>query len=208
MILEERKLNSIEKEIAKLTKSAERYANILAKKDAECKKLGCDWTREEMHEHEERGDMSNKQWSAYFGRVVARGNVEDVQRRLENAFKRVEKARSAFEAVAEKVAEKTEKAERLTERENAWLQSTEKREKEYQAWLEWFKAECLKDGITIKNADAHFIAGNTPKGNSFAMCINSGASIRSRHCYQLSINGVTYFTSGLFSTGYAYLMNN
>ena len=76
-----------------------------------------------------------------------------------------------------------------------------KSEKEYEAWLKQFKAECLLDGITIEYATNTLIAGKTKSGKQFTMYLNNGCTYRSGHCYTLTIESDTIFTSGLFSTG-------
>lgn len=202
MTMQEKKVESIKKEIEKMTASLERYTNILAKKNEKCIKLGCDWTQEEMRIHRD-SDMTDKQWGAWFDRCIAEGNVEDTQKRLDNAFGRLEKAEAEFSKVAERIAED----EMIANKEAGWLEAMQKRQEEYEKWLAEFKAECLEDGIIIDEASRHFFSGTDANGRRFAMYINSGWTERSLHSYTLRINGTTYFTSGLFSTGYRYLMS-
>lgn len=203
MTMAEKKVESIKKEIEKLTKSVERTTNSYNKKTEKCIKLGCDWTDEEMRLHRDI-DMTDKQWSAWFDRAVTESDMKDYQERLEHAFKRLEKAEGEFEKVAERIAED----EAIANKENNWLELIAKREEEYQKWLAQFKAECLEDGIVIDEASSNWITGITPKGKRFSMYINSGWTERSFHSYTLRINGTTYFTSGLFATGYKYLKAN
>lgn len=204
MTMTEKKVQSIKKEIEKLTKSLERYNGICEKKIDKCEKLECKWTDEEMRIHRDDNTMSDKQWSAWFEMRVANGNIKDTESRLENAFARLERAEEEFK----KVEEKTKIDEEIENKELSWLEAREKKEDEFYKWLSQFKAECLLDGIIINEAEYSFISGNTKSGKRFAMYINSGYSTRSRHCYTLRIEGNTYFTSGEFSTGYKYLMNN
>ena len=199
----EQKVNSINKEIEKLTKSLERYAGILNKKIAKCEKLDCNWTREEMFVKRENNEMSQEQWEAWFDKSLAEGNVEDTQERLDNAFRRLERANKEFE----KVAEQIELDEMINDKELQWMKARELKEEEYYKWLAQFKADCLKDGIIIDEASSNWISGNTKSGKRFTMYINNGWTERSWHSYTLRINGTTYFTSGLFETGYRYLMN-
>lgn len=203
MTMAEKKMNSIQKEIEKLEKSLERYQGLLEKKIAKCEKLDCNWTREQMFEKRENNEMSQEQWSAWFDKSLAEGNVEDTQHRLENACKRFEKAAAEYEKVAEKTAED----ERIDAKELEWLENRQKSEEEYYKWLEQFKKECAKDGIIIDEASNNWIYGNTASGKKFSMYINDGYTIRSLHSYTLRVNGVVLFTSGLFSTAYKYLMN-
>lgn len=204
MTMAEKKMNSIQKEIEKLEKSLERYQGLLAKKIAKCEKLNCNWTREQMFEKRENGEMSQEQWSAYFDKSLAEGDVEDTQHRLENAAKRFERAVVEYE----KVAEKAEEDERIDAKELEWLENCQKSEEEYYRWLEQFRKECAKDGIIIDEASNNWISGNTKSGKRFAMYINNGWTQRSLTSYTLRVNGTVLFTSGLFSTGYKYLMNS
>lgn len=198
----EQKVNSINKEIEKLSKSLERYAGLLNKKIDKCEKLDCNWTDEEMFIKRDNNEMTQEQWSAWFDKSLEESHVEDTQRRLDNAFKRLERASEEFA----KVSEQIELDQMITEKELQWMQARELKEEEYYKWLMQFRADCLKDGIIIDKASASFISGNTKKGKRFAMYINSGWTERSRHSYTLRIDGTTYFTSGLFETGYRYLM--
>lgn len=205
MTMAEKKLQSVQKKIEKLTKSLERYSNLLKKKTDKCIKLNCDWDDTEMRYHrDELKDMTDAQWQAWFDRRIEYGHVEDAQSRLENAFKRLERAESDFQKVAERLAED----EMIANKEAGWLEAMQRREEEYYKWLAEFKTDCLKDGIIIEEASANWITGTTRGGNHFSMYINSGWTERSLHSYTLRIAGITYFTSGLFSTGYRYLMSH
>ena len=205
MTMTEKKMNSIQKEIEKLTKSLNRYQGILDKKVAKCEKLNCNWIGNEWFEH--RDNCTPEQDVAHFEMTVAQSNVDDTKRRLENANKRLNKITGKFEEESKKSAEDQKELDRANEIENAWLSGTKKtpeeREAEYQAWLKQFKAECLKDGVVIENASNNFINGITKGGKKFVMYINSGMTERSWHCYTLNIEGNTIFTSGDFSTAYA-----
>lgn len=203
MTMAEKKMNSIQKEIEKLEKSLERYQGLLEKKIAKCEKLNCNWTREQMFEKRNNNEMSQEQWSAYFDKSLAEGNVEDTQHRLDNAAKRFEKAVAEYE----KVAEKAEEDERIDAKELEWLENRQKSEEEYYRWLEQFRKECAEDGIIIDEASNNWISGNTKSGKRFVMYINNGWTKRSITSYTLRVNGTVLFTSGLFSTGYKYLMN-
>lgn len=200
MTMAEKKVESIKKEIEKLTKSVERTTNSYNKKTEKCIKLGCDWTDEEMRLHRDV-DMTDKQWMAWFDRAVTESDKKDYEERLERAFVRLEKANESLEKVQERIQED----EAIANKEANWLELIAKKEEEYQKWLAQFKAECLEDGIVIDEASSNWITGNTPNGKRFSMYINSGWTERSFHSYTLKINGVTYFTSGLFATGYKYL---
>ena len=205
MTMTEKKMISIQKEIEKLTKSLNRYQNILDKKVAKCEKLGCNWNGDEWFQN--RDTCTPDQSVAHFEMTVAQSNVDDTNRRLENANKRLEKITGKFEVESKKSAEDQKELDRAKEIESSWLsshkKSAEELEVEYQAWLKKFKAECLKDGVVIENATNNFINGYTKSGKKFVMYINNGMTERSWHCYTLNIDGQTVFTSGDFSTGYA-----
>lgn len=81
----------------------------------------------------------------------------------------------------------------------------EERKAEYEKWLAQFKADCLKDGIVIDKASNSWITGKTKSEKSFCLSINNGFTERSFHCYTLTIDGATIFTSGDFSTAYRYI---
>ena len=204
MTMAEKKMNSIQKEIEKLEKSLDRYKGLLEKKIAKCEKFNCNWTREQMFEKRENGEMSQEQWEAYFDKSLAKSNVEDTQHRLENAGKRFEKAVAEYEKVAEKTAEDEE----INSKELQWLEARQKNEEEYYKWLNQFKKDCAKDGIIIEEASNNWISGYTKSGKKFSMYINNGWTKRSIYSYTLRVNGTVLFTSGLFSTGYRYLKNS
>lgn len=203
MTMAEKKVESIKKEIEKLEKSLERYTGIYNKKAEKCEKLGCKWTDEEMRAHRDV-DMTDVQWGAWFEMSVAEMNTKDTQERLEHSFNRLERA----EAELDKVQAKIDEANEITAKELSWLNSMEKKEEEYYAWLSQFRAECLKDGITLDDISNWHITGTTHGGKHFSMYLNDGFTERSLHSYTLRVNGCVFFTSGLFSTGYRYLMNH
>lgn len=203
MTMAEKKMNSIQKEIEKLEKSLERYQGLLEKKTAKCEKLGCNWSDEEFFVKRDANEVTQEQWSAWFDKSLAENNVEDTQRRLENAAKRFEKAVAEYEKVAERVAED----EAINTKELQWLENRQKSEKEYYEWLNQFRKECAKDGILIDEASKNWVTGYTKAGKKFIMYINDGWTKRSLYSYTLKVNGTVLFTSGLFSTGYKYLMS-
>lgn len=203
MTMAENKMNSIQKEIEKLEKSLARYQGLLEKKVAKCEKLECNWSDEEYFAKRDANEVTQEQWSAWFDKSLAEGNVEDTQRRLENAGKRFEKAVAEYEKVAEKTAEDEE----ISAKELQWLEAAHKSEEEYYKWLAQFKKECAEDGIIIEEASNNWISGRTATGKKFSMYINEGWTRRSLYSYTLRVNGTVLFTSGLFSTGYKYLKN-
>ena len=197
----ERKMQSTQKEIEKLTKSLARYQGILEKKVAKCESLGCNWTRDEFFQHRDT-DMTQEQDEAYFDKGIAEMNVEDTQRRLQKAQNRLSKLMPQEESVEQDRKEH----ERLSGIEKKWLSMTaEEIKADYERWLKQFKADCLKDGIIIEDASNNFICGQTAKGERFYMAINNGFTERSFHCYTLRVDGQTVFTSGDFVTAYRYI---
>lgn len=213
MTMNERKMESIEKEIAKIAKSLERYESILVKKTELCIKLNCNWTDEEyrsrmkeLHARHEGAQIvffgedddliTKKQNSAWFDKSLAEDNVTDCKRKLENAEKRYVKISETVRAENEKNEDFRKAYEQASEMERKMLQ--EKANEEYEKWLTWFKDECLKDGVIIKEACNSWVIGITPSGKKFSFWINNGYTERSWHCYSLRIDGNTIFTSGEF----------
>lgn len=222
MTMNEKKMEAVEKEIAKLAKSLERYAAILEKKTALCIKLGCNWTDEEyrsimkqLHErhageavvHFGNDDdlITGKQNGAYFDKGIAEDNVEDCKRRLENAERRYAKITEAVRVENENNEAFRKSYEQASEMERKML--AQKAEEEYQKWLAWFKAECLKDGVVIEEASNNYVIGFTPSGKRFSFWLNNGYTERSCHCYSLRIDGVQIFTSGEFWRCYNVVKN-
>ena len=190
------------KDVEKYTKAVARYTALLEKKIAKCNELNCNWTFDQWLEHREAKDYTDDQYFAWFKADLERDHIAEAERNLAYAEKQLEKLTGKAEAKAEENAQE----ERLNKMENAWWAMTaEERKAEYEAWLKEFKAECAKDGVIIDEADSQCIKGTTAYGKRFGMWINSGYAERSRHCYTLYIEGQTIFTSGDFSTGYAYI---
>lgn len=79
--------------------------------------------------------MSQEQWSAWFDKSLKESDVEDTQKRLENAGKRFEKAVAEYERSSEKTAEDEE----INAKELQWLEAVQKSEEEYHQWLTQFK---------------------------------------------------------------------
>lgn len=211
MTMNEKRMNSIIKEIEKLAKSLERYRGVLEKKIEKCNKFECNWTKEEFLLHRDN-DMTEKQWDAYFCKTIAEHDVEDTESRIENAEKRLAKITGKVEADMEVEKQRKE----IDSIENAWLsrlkeeveKTPEQRKEEYKEWLRQFKADCLKDGIIINEASNICITGNTPLGKRFSIYINNGFTERSFYCYTLKIDGQTIFTSGTFGTCYIVVKGN
>lgn len=209
----EKKMNSIIKEIEHLNKSLDKRQFLLQKKIEKCKKLNCNWTKEERWELKESGTpITDKQEEAWFNKYCAEGDVEDLERRLQNAESRLAKITGRFEEQQEVI----QKQEEIKQMESGWLKmlkeelqkTPEERKAEYEAWVKEFTAMCAKDGIQLDNdPSSSWISGQTPSGKHFMVYINSGFSERSFYCYTLNIAGETIFTSGTFGTCYQVIKN-
>lgn len=198
----EKQMARATKDVEKYTKAVARYTALLEKKTAKCNELNCNWTWEQWIEHREANTYTTDQYMAWSKMGMERDHLEEAEKKLAYAEKELAKLTGEANAKAEENAQE----ERLNKMENAWWAMTaEERKAEYEAWLKEFKAECAKDGVIIDKADSQCIKGTTAYGKRFGMWINSGYTERSRHCYTLYIEGQTIFTSGDFSTGYAYI---
>lgn len=198
----EKQMAKATKDVEKYTKAVTRYTALLEKKTAKCNELNCNWTWEQWIEHREANTYTTDQYMAWSKKGIEEKYLEEAQHNLNRAQKYLEEITGKAEAKAEENAQE----ERLNRIEDSWWKMTaEERKAEYEAWLKEFKAECAKDGVIIDEADSHCIRGTTAYGKRFGMWINSGYTERSRHCYTLYIEGQTIFTSGDFSTGYAYI---
>lgn len=206
MTMLEKQMNSIKKEIEKLEKSLATHQTRLEKKIANAEKANANWTVEEFENHRDT-DMTQPQWAAYFELYSERMDVKDIKERLANAHKRLDKISPKVETKLQEIETENELTEKINHIESHWISKEEKKQ-QYEAWLKKFKAECLKDGIIIDEADANFVNGTTPNGKRFVIYINNGWTERSRYCYTLMINGDCLFTSGTFHKAYSYLMKN
>ena len=74
-----------------------------------------------------------------------------------------------------------------------------KKEELYRLEFEEERKEWLKDGIVLESR----YYGMTPSGQRFYIHGNCGMTLRSRHCFTLTINGDTIFTSGEFWRAYS-----
>lgn len=208
MTMNEKKVQSIQKEIEKLTNSLNRYKGLLEKKIAKCEKLNCNWNEEEFFIKRDSGELTQETFNAWFAKSIEEDHVKDTEKRIKNAIERLEKATGVWEKEIEATIAEKEFEERANGIESKWMKlSAEEIKAQYEKWLAEFKAECLKDGIIIDHASSLFISGETPKGKRFVLDINNGWTDRSNHCYTLRIGGIVYFTSGTFQTCYRYIKN-
>lgn len=207
----EKRAESIRKEIAKYEARLARHEAKLAKATAKAEKMGATEFKEEWNETNPENPMYRKPEhmpfvSAYFDYKRATSDVEETKQYLENANKRLEKILPQV-AEIEAVTAECEAIGNIEAKmiRNLPKKSAEELKAEYEAWLAEFKADCLKDGIIIDEATAHFVAGTAKNGKRFALYINNGFTERSLHCYTLRIDGETIFTSGDFVTAYRIL---
>lgn len=201
MTMLEKRIAATMKDMEKAQKGIDRLTNWGIKKEAKCIELGCMWTDDEFYEHRDNGTMTDKQWAAYFDWHCNNREINEYRRKLEIASRTLDK----LTAKADDAAEAQRQQEHIDGMANSYeIQKTTK--EEFEKWLAEFKAECAKDGITIEDANRNFIHGLSKGGKKFAMSINNGFTNRSWHSYTLYVDGETVFTSGLFATGYRYLM--
>ena len=203
----EKKAASIQKEIDKYTTQITRRKALLEKKTQKClDKFGCAWTDEEFSQI--RDTCTQEQYAAWFDLSLARDSLKEAEDHLANAEARFRKLIPQLEEAAAKEEDDARIDEIKTSLEkNLSLKDYVKAEQEYQKWLKWFKAECLKDGIIIEYYTYNMIRGSLKNGKTFDLYINEGYTERSEHCYTLYINREVIFTSGLFETAYKLLRN-
>lgn len=198
------------KELEKLEKRLERQQKALAKAEAKAEKLGVkDWTNEQHNEWlnnvetvgleegytctliKNKADIEkNGAWFSYYG---AKRDIEETTNAIERCKARLDKKEEEYnEAIAQ------QEKEEIPVRENLIKATFEEMQKEW-----------AKDGITLEGATGRYYWGTTQQGKRFAISGNSyGYTTRSLHCYTLTINGQTIFTSGLFWRAYHIIKNN
>ena len=200
----ERMLKRCENDIAKAQKGIDRCTKWNEKKEAKCVKLNCLWTTfEEFATHRDT-DMTQPQYAAYVDWSMNLKQIKEYEHNLAVAQREYDKLQGRYNTACEAA----EFEDHVNNMENSWSQSVnlEEEHEKYLRWLEQFKADCLKDGIVINEATNNYISGLSKQGEKFVMYINNGWTERSNHSYTLRVDGETVFTSGLFSTGYRYLM--
>lgn len=182
------------KELEKLNTRLERAKKAYEKKLETAKKYGVEnWTIDDRHkwletvETTENGFIVNKSDikinSAWFDMVCAEDEVKDLEKSIEKAEKRFEKAEIKLDEYHKEV----KKIADLKEREKLMQAEFEKEQKQW-----------AKDGITL---EARYY-GITPNGKRFYIERNHGETFRSLHCFTLTIDGETIFTSGEFWRAY------
>lgn len=207
----ERQAASVQKELDKLNARLTREQARLNKLTAKAEAVGATCTRDEWYAGM-REAYTDEQKDAWFDVACATRDVEDTKSQIENAEKRLAKLTGKVEARKEADEKEAAEVERIGKIEMKMLSEEQikanaaRREAEYEKWLAEFKAECLKDGIEIDEACGRWFSGKAANGKRFHLDGNCGWTTRSRHCYTLTINGNTVFTSGEFVTAYRYLM--
>ena len=182
------------KELEKLNARLERAKKAYEKKLETAKKYGVEnWDSNDRHkwletvETTENGFIVNKSDikinSAWFDMVCAENEVKDLEKSIERAEKRFEKAEIKLDEYHKEV----QKIADLKEREKLRQAEFEKEQKQW-----------AKDGITLESR----YYGTTPNGKRFYIERNHGVTIRSLYCFTLTIDGETIFTSGEFWRAY------
>lgn len=202
----EKQAESARKDLEKLLARKERQEKSLAKKTAVAEKLGCAWTEEEWFGGK-REEATPEQMGAYWDYSFLRHDLEETVHSIEKAQKRFDRLTGKAEVVLEAKTAEEKEVTRISGIENHMI-NAELKEKNYQAWLKKFKADCLKDGVVIDEVGSSFIDGFTKNGKRFVLIANNGFTDRSFHCYSLTIDRRSIFTSGDFVTAYRYLMKH
>lgn len=189
---------SISKELDKLNKRLERAEKAYQKKLATAEKLGVADMDNEAHREwldsvpQENGWIINKadikKNGAWYDLGSAEYEIRDIKWRIEAEEKRMAKAEAEMDKHLAKVAE----IEDLQEKEKLMALEFEQEQKEW-----------AKDGITLEGR----YYGETPNGKRFYIEGNNGFTKRSFHCFTLTVDGQTIFTSGEFWRCYQEIKN-
>lgn len=200
----EKRLESLTKEAEKLQTQLQKRTALLEKKLAKAEKLGMkNWTVDDYRYHALKvKDITDKQYELWFSLRATENDVKETE-------DKIERNRKALENIIPQVYDikkEQDEDERIASMETKFFQMTAeekaKREAEYKAWLKWFKAECLKDGVIIEEVTGWGIIGKSKSGKSFSLYGNNGFTKRSFHCYTFYLDGQMIFTSGEFGTAY------
>lgn len=183
MTQEERRQQSLAKELEKLNIRREKALAKLEKKTTAAEKVGMNISDEEWFEV--RDSVTQEQGMAHLEMYSARREVADIEHRIsvltESREKVSTKVRARVESISKEEAER-QKAEEIAR------------------WAE--------DGITVEKMDSDTIHGKTPKGKRFTIHGNHGFAQRSRHCFTLYIDCEMIFTSGEFYRAYRTVKNS
>lgn len=182
-------------ELDKLSTRLERAEKALAKKRAAAEKAGvAEWTADDRRAYMETVPTTENGWildkeagkknGAWFDLYSAKRDVEEINGKIERAVKR-------FEKVEEKVQQYRAEVEAIND--------LKKKEELFKKEFEEEQKEWAKDGIVLNDR----YDGITPSGKRFSIYGNSGMTMRSRHCFTLTIEGKgVVFTSGEFWRAY------
>ena len=183
-----------QKELEKLDGKLIRAEKAYEKKLDNAKKYGVEnMTCEERNEWlaqapSNNGFLTNKEDikknGAWFDLQCAERDLEDIRKAIKRAEARLAKAE---QAVTEYHAE-LDRIATIKDKEKYMAAEFEKEQKEW-----------AKDGITLEGR----YYGTTPNGKPFVIYGNNGMTMRSLHCFTLSVNGATVFTSGEFWRAYS-----
>ena len=187
-------------ELNKLIERLDKAGKALAKKRAIAEKLGvADWNDEEHMEWlrsvptTENGFIIDKndvkKNGAWFDLALAQDRMAEIWSKIADAEERLDKAEAELNAYHEEV----ERIEDLKKKEELFKLEFEQEQKEW-----------AKDGITLKGR----YYGTTPQGKKFWIEGNNGFTRRSLHCFTLTIDGETIFTSGEFWRAYGVIKNS
>ena len=183
MTQEERKQQSLAKELEKLNTRREKALARLEKKTTAAEKVGMNISDEEWFEV--RDSVTQEQCMAHLEMYSARREVADIEHRISVLTESHEKVSTKVRARVESISK--EEAERQKAEEIA-------------RWVE--------DGITVERMTSNYITGKTPNGKYFGIHGNNGFTDRSRHCFSLYIGGEMIFTSGEFYRAYRTVKNS
>lgn len=190
---------SIIAELEKLNTRLEKAQARYEKKIAIAKKYGVsEWCYEEWRAWMDTVETQN-------GWIV---NIEDVKKN--GAWHDIGRAESTIREIRESIAyeeKRLAKSEQEVAEYHAKVEAMEDAKAREELWkLEFEKEqkEWAKDGITLESR----YTGKTPNGKWFWISRNNGFTERSLHCFTLTIDGETIFTSGEFWRAYMVIKNN
>ena len=192
------KLRSQTAELEKLTAKKERAEEKLQKATAKAEKMGvAEWSMEDFRAYVDTMD-SKDGWFTDKKQIEKKAAWSDrwsAERELQEIIESIERAENRFEK---------------TEVEVETYRAKVKSEMDAKAYEELMKVsfeqeqkEWAKDGI---NLEKRYLR-TTPNGKRFWIEGNHGFTERSRHCYTLTIDGETIFTSGEFWRCYSVIKN-
>lgn len=192
------KLRSQTAELEKLTAKKERAEAKLQKARAKAEKLGvAGWSMEDFRAYVDTMEVKDgwftdkkqiEKKAAWSDRWSAERELNEINASIERAENRFAKAEAEVETYREQV-----KAQMSAKAYEDLMKVTF--EEEQREWA--------KDGVNLEGR----YYGETPKGKRFWIEGNHGFTERSRHCFTLTIDGETIFTSGEFWLCYSIIKN-